>query len=97
MKSFIFDYTGKKAIRISHISIVEVVDGESYEQAAIVTEGQYNQKVIYHFRYKNVQCIVCGNTYTLAKGFSCEEFAIKWMRNLGFVKGKKEKDDPINL
>jgi|GEM_PF-6272209 len=82
MKSFIFDYTGKKAIRISHISTVEVVDGELNSESDTMT------------RYSNVQCIVRGNTYTLAKGFKYESFAIEWMKCLGFIKGKK--DDPLN-
>jgi hypothetical protein len=75
VSKFIFDHTKKRAIRISHISVIEVTGGKvDFESSPL--KQLWNVSVT----MKNKQ------KYILKTGLESEAVALKWMKGLGFIK-----------
>ena len=75
MKSFIYDFSGQKLIRIAHISMIKVVQGN------LIPDEKLSR------RCWNVECQLFNKTiFTLKTGLATEEDAKNWMKGLGFLK-----------
>ena len=75
MSRFIYDHTKQKAIRISHISVIEVTGGKvDFESSPL--KQLWNVSVTMKNRTK----------YVLKTGLESEAAALKWMKGLGFVR-----------
>lgn len=74
MSKFIYDHTKKRAIRISHISVIEVTGGKvDFESSPL--------KQLW-----NVSVTMNKQKYILKTGLESEAAALKWMKGLGFIK-----------
>ena len=75
MKSFIYDHSKQKVIRIAHISMVKVTQGNLIPDEHLSKRGW------------NVECQLFNKTvFTLKSGFQTETLALEWMKGLGFLK-----------
>lgn len=75
MSKFIYDYTGQKAIRIAHISMIRIVPGN------LIPDEKLSR------RSWNVECQLFNKTiFTLKTGLRTEQDALNWMKRLGFLK-----------